>query len=44
VVQDAYIHGFALRQTDMSTLVEVVGGYVAKVRYDDHREFLFGIE
>jgi AcrR family transcriptional regulator len=69
-VQDAYIYGFALQQTDMSSestedfaaeaqrqmvdyadaladypnLVEVVGGYVAKVGYDYDREFLFGFD
>ena len=69
-VQDAYIYGFALQQTDMSSqtaedfaaeaqrqmvayadaladypnLVEVVGGYVAKVGYDYDREFLFGLD
>jgi AcrR family transcriptional regulator len=68
--QDAYIYGFALQQTDMSSqtaedfaveaqrqmvayadaladypnLVEVVGGYVAKVGYDYDREFLFGFD
>ena len=69
-VQDAYIYGFALQQTDMSSqtaedfaaeaqrqmvayadaladypnLVEVVGGYVARVGYDYDREFLFGFD
>ena len=69
-VQDAYIYGFALQQTDMSSqtaddfaavaqskmvayadvladypnLVEVVGGYVAKVGYDYDSEFLFGFD
>jgi hypothetical protein len=69
-VQDAYIYGFALQQSDMSSetpedfaaqaqrqlvdyaealsdyphLVEVVGGYVAKVGYDYDSESLFGID
>jgi AcrR family transcriptional regulator len=69
-VQDAYIYGFALQQTDMSSqtaedfaaeaerqmvayadaladypnLVEVVGGYVARVGYDYDSEFLFGFD
>jgi len=69
-MQDAYIYGFALQQTDMTpqtaedfasvaqqqmvdyaealadypNLVEVVGGYVAKVGYDYDREFLFGLD
>ena len=69
-VQDAYIYGFALQETDMSSrtpedfaaeaqrqmvdyadaladfpnLVEVVGGHVAKVGYDYHAEFLFGLD
>ena len=69
-IQDAYIYGFALQQTDMSSrtpedfaaeaqrqmvdyadaladyphLVEVVGGYVAKARYDYDSEFLFGLD
>jgi AcrR family transcriptional regulator len=69
-VQDAYIYGFALQQTDMSSqtaddfadvaqrqmvayadvladypnLVEVVGGYVAKVGYDYDTEFVFGFD
>ena len=68
-MQDAYIYGFALQQTDMTpqtaedfaavaqqqmvdyaealadypNLVEVVGGYVAKVGYDYESEFLFGL-
>jgi AcrR family transcriptional regulator len=69
-VQDAYIYGFALQQTDMTpetaddfaavaqsqmvtyadvladypNLVEVVGGYVAKVGYNYDSEFLFGFD
>lgn len=69
-MQDAYIYGFALQQTDMTpqtaedfasvaqqqmvdyaealaeypNLVEVVGGYVAKVGYDYDREFVFGLD
>src|SRR3954470_22063580 len=69
-VQDAYIYGFALQQSDMTPetpedfaavaqqqmvdyaaaladyphLVEVVGGFVAKVGYDYEAEFLFGLD
>jgi len=35
---------YAEALADYPNLVEVVGGYVAKVGYDYDREFLFGLD